>query len=181
MHSNPDAPRWAERISTRRHEASAKVTFRLGDGRMLDLAPGDQQLRRIDQAWASTVHAFQRGTVDTVIAAMEAKHPNLTNLEDPLCGDQPCARPGRAVTDDKPGLREQLEAVTGERITALEAVKPERAKGRVAGLDADRSTGLDGAAWVPRQPERTSGPDMEKARAPKGSIATLGCEGFCGG
>ena len=56
------------------------------------------------------------------------------------------ARPGRAVTDDKPGLREQLEAVTGEPIAALEAVKPERAKGRVAGLDADRSTGLDGAA-----------------------------------
>ena len=75
------APRWAGPISTRCREASAKVTFRLGDGRMLDLAPGDQQLRRIDQAWASTVHAFEGGTVDTVIAAMEAKHPNLTNLK----------------------------------------------------------------------------------------------------
>ena len=80
-HCGSAAPRWAGRISTRCREASAKVTFRLGDGRMLDLAPGDQLLRRIDQAWASTVHAFQGGTVDTVIAAMEAKHPNLTNLK----------------------------------------------------------------------------------------------------
>ena len=61
-HCGSAAPRWAGRISTRWREASAKVTFRLGDGRMLDLAPGDQQLRRIDQACASTVHAFQGGT-----------------------------------------------------------------------------------------------------------------------
>ena len=40
---------------------------------------GDPQLRHIDRAWASTVHAFQGRTVDTVIAAMEANHPNLTN------------------------------------------------------------------------------------------------------
>ena len=30
--------------------AGSKVTFRLGDGRMLDLAPGDPQLRHIDRA-----------------------------------------------------------------------------------------------------------------------------------
>ena len=54
------------------------VTFRLGDGRMLDLQQGDAQLRHVDRAWASTVHAFQGRTVDTVIAAMEANHPNLT-------------------------------------------------------------------------------------------------------
>ncbi len=34
------------------------------------------------------------------------------------------------VTDDKAALKEQLEAATGERIAALEAVEPERAKGR---------------------------------------------------
>ena len=55
-----------------------RVTFRLEDGRMLDLAPGDQQLRHVDRAWASTVHAFQGRTVNTVIAAMEANHPHLT-------------------------------------------------------------------------------------------------------
>ena len=52
-------------------------TFRLEDGRSLDLAPGDPQLRYVDRAWASTVHAFQGRTVDTVIAAMEANHPHL--------------------------------------------------------------------------------------------------------
>ena len=52
-----------------------KVTFCLEDGRMLDLASGDPQLRHVDRAWASTVHAFQGRTVDTVIAAMEANHP----------------------------------------------------------------------------------------------------------
>ena len=54
------------------------VTFALEDGRMLDLKDGASQLRHIDRAWASTVHAFQGRTVDTVIAAMEANHPHLT-------------------------------------------------------------------------------------------------------
>ena len=44
-----------------------KVTFRLKDGRMLDLSQSDPQLRRVDRAWASTVHAFQGRTLDTVI------------------------------------------------------------------------------------------------------------------
>ena len=55
-----------------------RVGFRLEDGRMLDMNAGDPQLRHIDRAWASTVHAFQGRTVDTVIAAIEANHPNLT-------------------------------------------------------------------------------------------------------
>ena len=55
------------------------VTFRLEDGRNLDMTAADPQLRHVDRAWASTVHAFQGRTVDTVIAAMEANHPNLTN------------------------------------------------------------------------------------------------------
>ena len=57
-----------------------RVTFRLEDGRMLDMKAGDPQLRHIDRAWASTVHTFQGRTVDTVIAVMETNHPNLTNL-----------------------------------------------------------------------------------------------------
>ena len=54
------------------------VGFALEDGRTLDLKDGDAQLRHIDRAWASTVHAFQGRTVDTVTAAMEANHPHLT-------------------------------------------------------------------------------------------------------
>ena len=46
---------------------------------MLDMNTGDPQLRHIDRAWASTVHAFRGRTVDTVIAAIGANHPNLPN------------------------------------------------------------------------------------------------------
>ena len=57
---------------------NGRVSFRLEDGRSLELDENDSQLRHLDHAWASTVHAFQGRTVDNVIAAMEAKHPNLT-------------------------------------------------------------------------------------------------------
>ena len=54
-----------------------RVTFRPEDGRTLAVNVGDPQLRHIDRAWALTVHAFQGRTVDNVIAAIEANHPNL--------------------------------------------------------------------------------------------------------
>ena len=154
--------------------AGGKVTFRLGDGRTLDLAPGDPQLRHIDRAWASTVHAFQGRTVDTVIAAMEANHPNLTTQKTLYVEISRARDRAELVTDDKAALRETLEAVTGERIAALEAVEPERAKDRAAGLDAERSAGRDGGASDSRQPERSSGPDMEEARTPKSVDRGLG-------
>ena len=55
-----------------------RVTFRLEDGKTLELGRGDPQLRYLDHAWASTVHAFQGRTVGNVIAAMEARHKHLT-------------------------------------------------------------------------------------------------------
>ena len=154
--------------------AGSKVTFRLGDGRTLDLAPGDPQLRHIDRAWASTVHAFQGRTVDTVIAAMEANHPNLTTQKTLYVEISRARDRAELVTDDKAALRETLEAATGERIAALEAVEPERAKGREAGLDADRSAGRDGGGSESRQPERSSGADLGEPRTPKSVDRDLG-------
>ena len=154
--------------------AGGKLTFHLGDGRTLDLAPGDPQLRHVDRAWASTVHAFQGRTVDTVIAAMEAKHPNLTNLKTLYVEISRARDRAELVTDDKAALKEQLETVTGERIAALEAVEPERAKDRAAGVDADRSAGRESGSGESRQPERSSGPDMEEARTPKSVDRDLG-------
>ena len=72
-----------------------RVSFRLEDGRMLDLDGKQSQLRHVDHAWASTVHAFQGRTVDNVIAAMEANHPHLTTSEKPVRGNQPGARSRR--------------------------------------------------------------------------------------
>ena len=149
-----------------------KVTFRLEDGRMLDLNAGDAQLRHVDRAWASTVHAFQGKTVDNVIAAMEANHPHLTTQKSFYVEISRARDRAELVTDDKAALKEQLEAVTGERIAALEAVEPERAKGRGDGLEAGRSAGResDGAA----SQERGKSPGMERDGAAKGVDRGLG-------
>ena len=150
------------------------VTFRLEDGRMLDLQGGDAQLRHVDRAWASTVHAFQGRTVDTVIAAMEANHPNLTTQKTLYVEIRRARDRAELVTDDKAALQEQLEAATGERIAALEAVEPDRAKGHEAGSDAGRSAGREAGASSSQERERSSGREMESARTPKSLDRDLG-------
>ena len=62
--------------------------------------------------WASTVHAFQGRTVDTAIAAIEANHPNLTNQKMLYVEISRARDRAELVTDDKAGLKEQLEALT---------------------------------------------------------------------
>ena len=145
-----------------------KVTFRLEDGHSLDLAPGDPQLRHVDRAWASTVHAFQGRTVDTVIAAMEANHRHLTTQKSFYVEISRARDRAELVTDDRAALKEQFEAATGERIAALEAVEPDRAKGQDAGLEAVWSAGRESSASVPRERE------MERTRAPKSVDRDLG-------
>ena len=73
---------------------------------MLDMNGRDQQLRHIDRAWASTEHAFQGRTVDTVIAALEANHPNLTNQKMLYVEISRARDRAELVTDDKAALRE---------------------------------------------------------------------------
>ena len=106
---------------------NGQVLFRLEDGRSLELDNNDAQLRHLDRAWASTVHAFQGRTVDNVIAAMEARHPNLTTQKSFYVEISRARDRAELVTDDAAALKEQLEAVTGERISALEGIgeKPE--------------------------------------------------------
>ena len=102
--------------------ANGRVTFRLEDGKTLELGRNDPQLRHLDHAWASTVHAFQGRTVDRVIAAMEARHKHLTTQKSFYVEISRARDRAELVTDDAKALREQLEAVTGERIAALEAI-----------------------------------------------------------
>ena len=149
-----------------------RVTFQLEGGRTLDLSPGDPQLRHVDRAWASTVHAFQGRTVDTVIAAMEANHPHLTTQKSFYVEISRARDRAELVTDDKAALKEQLEAATGERIAALEAVEPESAKVRAAEPDTGRDKDRSSDRATSR--EQTSGPEMEKARAPKSVDRGLG-------
>ncbi len=133
-----------------------RVSFRLEDGRMLDMNAGDPQLSHIDRAWASTVHAFQGRTVDTVIAAIEANHPNLTNQKMLYVEISRARDRAELVTDDKSALREQLQALTGERIAALEAL----GDGKSKAPEAAKAGGRD---WeVTRDPGAGTGTGKER-------------------
>ena len=130
---------------------SGRVAFRLEDGRRLDLRPGDPQLRHLDHAWASTVHAFQGRTVDNVIAAIEARHPHLTTQKGFYVEISRARERAELVTDDASGLRAQLQAVTGERIAALEGIGEMPREGPGRALDAGRAG--TGPAGRGRDPE----------------------------
>ena len=136
------------------------ATFRLEDGRALQLHKGDTQLRHIDRAWASTVHAFQGRTVDTVIAAMEANHPHLTTQKTLYVEISRARHRAELVTDNRDKLRERLEGATGERIAALESVAPIPEKQPDPGLEAGREQqSMDG----PRV-EEVPLPEMEAVK-----------------
>ena len=145
-----------------------RVSFRLEDGRMLDMNAGDRQLRHVDRAWASTVHAFQGRTVDNVIAAIEANHPNLTNQKMLYVEISRARDRAELVTDDRAGLKEQLETLTGERIAALEAVGEEKAEAR----ETTRAGEMDAANARNRSPAPTV--ELEKVPAPKSVDRDLG-------
>ena len=143
---------------------NATVTFALEDGRMIDLHEGDAQLRHIDRAWASTVHAFQGRTVDTVIAAMQANHRQLTTQKTLYVEISRARLRAELVTDDRNALRERLEIATGERIAALETVRAEggKAKDSVPESLHDRTPEAEAPAT------RREAPEPEKVRAHRG-------------
>ena len=143
-----------------------RVSFRLEDGRTLELGRNDPQLRHLDHAWASTVHAFQGRTVDDVIAVMEANHPHLTTRKSFYVEISRARHRAELVTDDAKALREQLESATGERVSALEGIgaAPEKAAAREKAADHGRQS-------TPRRPtemaEKTR--DREPTTAPEPS------------
>ena len=139
---------------------NGRVFFRLEDGRKLELEKNDPQMRHLDHAWASTVHAFQGRTVDNVIAAMEAGHPNLTTQKSFYVEISRARDRAELVTDDRARLKEQLEAATGERLSALEGIakEPELAGGMMEETGGDRASGS-------KEQGRESG--MESSRRPK--------------
>ena len=147
--------------------ADGRVTFRLEDGKTLELGRNDPQLRHLDHAWASTVHAFQGRTVDNVIAAMEARHPHLTTQKSFYVEISRARDRAELVTDDAAELRAQLQAVTGERIAALEGIgemkrempdkaaepAPGRDKGLERAVGEGAGQGRDSAKTPAKEPE----------------------------
>ena len=129
-----------------------RVAFRLGDGRTLELGRDDPQMRHLDHAWASTVHAFQGHTVDNVIAVMEARHPKLSTQKSFYVEISRARYGAELVTDDAKALRETLEAATGERFSALEGIgAAEKALAREKALAEEKARG--GGKERPRGPE----------------------------
>ena len=127
-----------------------RVSLRLDGGRTLELSRKDPQLRHLDHAWASTVHAFQGRTVDNVIAVMEASHPHLTTQKSLYVEISRARHRAELVTDDATALREHLETATGERVSALEGVGAAAEKPRAQGKDQRRERHT-----VPRTPAVT--------------------------
>ena len=139
-----------------------RVTFRLEDGKTLELGKGDPQLRHLDHAWASTVHAFQGRTVDNVIAAMEARHPHLTTQKSFYVEISRARDRAELVTDDAAELRAQLQAVTGERIAALEGI----GEMKRAAPEKEAEAGKDGDLRPDRGAEREPGRGREGVDSP---------------
>ena len=146
--------------------ANGRVMFQLEGGKTLELGRNDPQLRHLDHAWASTVHAFQGRTVDNVIAAMEARHPHLTTQKSFYVEISRARDRAELVTDDAAELRAQLQAVTGERIAALEGIgeMQREASGKAAeaahieGRQREREAG----PGVGKEPERPAAPARER-------------------
>ena len=120
------------------------------------------------------MHAFQGRTVYTVIAAMEANHPHFTTQTSFYVEISRARDRAELVTDDREALKEQLEAATGERIAALEAVEPERVKGREGKMDRSRSADRGIGESASRDRDRWSGPELEPGRGGRGVDRDLG-------
>ena len=129
------------------------MTFRLEDGKALELGRNDPQLRHLDHAWASTVHAFQGRTVDNVIAAMEARHPHLTTQKSFYVEISRARDRAELVTDDAAELRAQLQAATGERIAALEGIGEMKREAPDKAVQAERGREVS-AGTRPRRGRR---------------------------
>ena len=99
-----------------------RVRFALADGRALSLKRDDPQLRHLDHAWSSTVHGAQGVTADGVIAVLDSGHGALTDQATFYVEISRARDSVVVLTDNREQLVEALEANTGERATALEAV-----------------------------------------------------------
>ena len=98
------------------------LRMRLSDGREMLFAPDDPQLRHLAYAYASTVHAAQGQMHDRVIAVLDSGAGPLVNQQTLYVQLSRAREDAVVLTDNREQLVETLEANTGERLTALEAI-----------------------------------------------------------
>ena len=99
-----------------------RVRFDLANGETLSLRRDDPQLRHIDHAWSSTVHAAQGMTRDAAIAVLDTGHGELSG-QAALYVEASRARDRFVlVTDNRETLADALEENDGAGMTAREAV-----------------------------------------------------------
>ena len=103
--------------------------------------------------------------MDNVIAVMEAGHPHLTTRKTFYVEISRARHGAEIVTDDARALRERLEAVTGERIAALEAVEPALGKSAAKESVKDRGAAI-GAEGTHAPPDADPGRDHAKEAPP---------------
>ena len=98
------------------------LRMRLADGREMRFTRDDPQLRHLAYAYASTVHAAQGQTHDRVIAVLDTGAGPLVNQQTLYVQLSRAREQALVLTDNREQLVETLEANTGERLTALEAI-----------------------------------------------------------
>ena len=98
------------------------LRLRLADGRDMTFARDDPQLRHLAYAYASTVHAAQGQTHERVIAVLDTGAGPLVNRQTLYVQLSRAREQAVVLTDNREQLVEVLEANTGERLTALEAI-----------------------------------------------------------
>ena len=100
--------------------ATGRVRFRNDEGREFTLARTDPQLRHLDHAYATTVHAAQGKTARTAIAVLDA-----AGATDQALFHVEVSRASEAfllLTDDREALMEMLEQRPVKDESALEAL-----------------------------------------------------------
>ena len=124
----------ADEVLTQAHPVSADG--KRGASRREVVAPQEfAELLAKPIGFDRCLHAFQGRTVDNVIAAMEAGHPHLTTQKSFYVEISRARDRAEMVTDNAAKLKEHLEQATGERISALEGIEPERGKASEPGSE----------------------------------------------
>ena len=101
------------------------VTLETDGGRTLSLRRDDPQLRHLDHAWSSTLHAAQGTTHDNAILVLGSGHGLPVDRAGFYVGISRARDRAVVLTDNREDLVEALEAHAGLPATALEAVGEE--------------------------------------------------------